>query len=45
VMDRLRGEGHHLFVVATSPRVRDSVPPGIPMNEVGGAFEREGVFG
>jgi uncharacterized protein (DUF58 family) len=45
VMDRLRGEGHHLFVVATSPRVRDSVPPGIPMHEVGGAFEREGVFG
>lgn len=44
VLARLRDEGHHLFVIATSPRVRDSVPPGIGMREVGRAFERDGVF-
>ncbi len=44
VIARLRDEGHHLFVIATSPRVRDRVPPGIGMREIGGAFEREGVF-
>jgi hypothetical protein len=44
VIARLRDEGHHIFVVATSPRVRDAVPPGIPMREVSGAFEREGVI-
>jgi hypothetical protein len=44
VIARLAGEGHHLFVIATSPRVRDAMPPGIPMREVGGAFAREGIF-
>jgi len=44
VLARLRDEGHHVFVVATSARVRDSMPPGIPIREVGGAFEREGVI-
>ena len=44
VIARLRSEGHHVFVVATSPRVKDAIPPGIPMREVGGAFEREGVI-
>ena len=44
VIARLADEGHNVFVVATSARVRDSLPTGIPMREVGGAFEREGVF-
>jgi len=44
VLTRLSDEGHHLFVVATSPRVREAMPEGIPMREVGGVFEREGVF-
>lgn len=37
VLARLRDEGHHVFVVATSPRVRDSLPPGIGMREVRGS--------
>lgn len=45
VIARLRGEGHHVFVVATSGRVRENLPDGIPMREVSGAFEREGVLG
>ena len=45
VIARLRGEGHHVFVVATSARVRENLPDGIPMREVSGAFEREGVLG
>ncbi len=44
VIARLRGEGHHIFVVATSSRVRENLPDGIPMREVSGAFEREGVI-
>ncbi|MGE0598722.1 MAG: DUF58 domain-containing protein [Dehalococcoidia bacterium] len=44
VLARLRDEGHHIFVVATSKRVRDNLPEGIPMREVSGAFEREGVL-
>ena len=44
VLARLRDEGHHLFVIATSDRVRDHLPPGIPMREVGGAFAREGAL-
>lgn len=44
VIARLRDEGHHLFVVATSNRVRENIPEGIPMREVSGAFEREGVL-
>ena len=44
VLARLRGEGHHIFVIATSGRVRDALPPGMPMREVGGVFEREGVI-
>ena len=44
VLARLRDEGHHLFLIATSDRVRAQLPPGIAMREVGGAFEREGVF-
>lgn len=42
VIARLRDEGHHVFVVATSPRVRENVPPGIGIREVGSAFAREG---
>jgi len=44
VIARLRDEGHHVFVVATSSRVRESVPPGIPMREVASSFDRDGVF-
>ena len=44
VLARLHDEGHHVFVVATSKRVSEGLPPGIPMREVGGAFEREGVI-
>ena len=44
VLARLRDEGHHVFVIATSPRVRDVVPPGIGMREVRGAFSGEAVF-
>lgn len=44
VLTRLRDEGHHVFVIATSQRVREALPAGIPMREVGGVFEREGVI-
>ncbi|MEO8539545.1 MAG: DUF58 domain-containing protein [bacterium] len=44
VLTRLRDEGHHLFVIATSDRVRDRVPPGIGVREVRGAFDRDGVI-
>ncbi len=44
VLARLRDEGHHVFVIATSTRVREKVPPGIGVREVGGVFAREGAF-
>jgi uncharacterized protein (DUF58 family) len=43
VLARLHDEGHHVFVIATSDRVRGAVPPGIGVREVGGAFQRAGV--
>jgi len=42
VLLRLHGEGHRVFVVATSDRVAGAVPPGIPVQAVGRAFERWG---
>jgi uncharacterized protein (DUF58 family) len=44
VLARLHDEGHNVFVLATSARVRDSVPPGIGFREVGGAFQRAEVL-
>lgn len=44
VLARLHDEGHNVFVIATSDRVRDSVPPGIGMREVGGVFQRAEVL-
>lgn len=44
VLARLHDEGHHVFVIATSGRVRESVPPGIAMREVGGVFQRAEVL-
>jgi uncharacterized protein (DUF58 family) len=41
---RLHDEGHHVYVVATSERALHSVPPGIPVQALGRAFERRGVF-
>lgn len=43
VLARLQDEGHNVFIIATSPRVRDAVPPGIGMREVGGVFQRAEV--
>jgi len=43
VLARLHDEGHHVFVIATSDRVRGAVPPGIGVREVGGAFQRAGI--
>lgn len=40
VIARLADEGHRVFVVATSERVLGQVPPGIPVQSVGGAFQR-----
>jgi uncharacterized protein (DUF58 family) len=44
VIARLRDEGHHVFVVATSPRVEANVPAGIPMRQVSDRFEQTGVM-
>lgn len=44
VLARLHDEGHNVFVIATSQRVRDAVPPGIGMREVGGVFQRAEVL-
>lgn len=44
VLARLRDEGHHIFVVATSDRVKEQLPPGIGYKEVAAAFERTGVL-
>jgi uncharacterized protein (DUF58 family) len=44
VLARLRDEGHHVFVVATSDRVKEQLPPGIGYKEVSAAFERTGVL-
>jgi uncharacterized protein (DUF58 family) len=44
VLARLHDEGHNVFVIATSDRVRDSVPPGIGMREVGSVFQRAEVL-
>ncbi len=44
VLARLHDEGHNVFVIATSDRVRESVPPGIGMREVGGVFQRAEVL-
>lgn len=44
VLARLHDEGHNVFVIATSDRVRDAVPPGIGMREVGSAFQRAEVL-
>ena len=43
VLARLRDEGHHIFVIATSDRVRSALPPGIGIREVGGMFQRTGA--
>lgn len=44
VLARLHDEGHNVFVIATSDRVRESVPAGIGMREVGGVFQRAEVL-
>jgi uncharacterized protein (DUF58 family) len=44
VLARFHDEGHHIFVIATSSRVRDAVPAGIGVREVRGAFDRDGVL-
>jgi uncharacterized protein (DUF58 family) len=44
VLARLHDEGHHVFVIATSARVREAVPPGIGLREVGGVFQRAEVL-
>lgn len=44
VLARLHDEGHHIFVVATSGRVTEAVPPGIGVREVRGAFAGEALF-
>jgi hypothetical protein len=44
VLARLHDEGHHIFVIATSGRVREAMPPGIGMREVGGVFQRAEVL-
>ena len=44
VLARLHDEGHNVFVIATSQRVREAVPPGIGMREVGGVFQRAEVL-
>jgi uncharacterized protein (DUF58 family) len=44
VLTRLRDEGHHVFVIATSPRVRDGMPAGIGMREARSSFDREGIL-
>ncbi len=38
---RLRDEGHHIFVAATSDRALDNVPPGVPVRRVARPFDRE----
>lgn len=43
-ISRLQDEGHHVYVVATSQRAAEAVPPGIPVHAAGRAFERKGVF-
>lgn len=40
VIARLADEGHHVFVIATSERAVEHVPPGIPVQTVGAAFQR-----
>ncbi len=40
VIARLADEGHHVYVVATSERVIEQVPPGVPVQVVAGAFQR-----
>ena len=40
VIARLADEGHHVYVIATSERVINQVPPGIPVQTVGAAFQR-----
>ncbi len=43
VLSRLAGEGHQVFVLATSDRALEGVPPGIPVHAIGRAFERQEV--
>ncbi len=40
VIARLHDDGNRVFVIATSERVFASVPPGIPVQSLGRAFER-----
>ncbi|MCK9518119.1 MAG: DUF58 domain-containing protein [Dehalococcoidia bacterium] len=40
VLGRLAAEGHQVFVLATSDRALDGLPPGIPVHTVARAFER-----
>lgn len=40
---RLRDEGHHVFVAATSERTLDNLPEGIPVRRVARPFDRKGV--
>ena len=38
---RLRDEGHHIFIAATSERALDNVPSGVPVRRVARPFDRE----
>ena len=40
-ISRLKGEGHHVFVAATSDRALDNLPPGVPVRRVARPFDRE----
>ncbi len=40
-ISRLQGEGHHVFVAATSDRALDNLPPGVPVRRVARPFDRE----
>ncbi len=42
-ISRLAAEGNRVFVVATTDRAAQSVPPGIPTRTVASAFAREGA--